>query len=136
MLLLLCLIHTFTWNSKLWPCLLSSYWTIIVLCFSRNCLDTGSIIEWVLENVQRYCKYSRIMTFFLLLGIIIEWLLEKFQRYWKFSRIMSFFLLFVCSLIFGIKWWTQLFSIFLLFCFFFSFHLTLYGDYSGRYWIV
>ena len=32
--------------------------------FSRNCLDTGIIIEWVLENVQRYCKYSRIMTFF------------------------------------------------------------------------
>jgi hypothetical protein len=39
-----------------------------------------------------------------------------------------FFLLFVCSLIFGIYAEHSYFFIFLLFCFFCSFHLTLYGN--------
>jgi hypothetical protein len=38
--------HTYFYvNGKIWPCLFSSYWTVIVLGFSRNCLDTGIIIE-------------------------------------------------------------------------------------------
>jgi len=121
MLILLCLILTFTLNGKIWPCLFRSCWTIIVLGFSRNCLDTGIIIEWVLENFQRYCK---------------------------FSRIMSFYLLFVCSLIFGIECWTQLyiFPFFYYFAFFLQFsfdtiqelfrqirELFRYGNHSGSY---
>jgi hypothetical protein len=95
MLILLCLILTFMLNGKIWPCLFRSCWTVIVPGFSRNCLDTGIIIDWVLEN---------------------------FQRYWKFSRIISFFSHFVCSLIFGIECWTQLyiFPFFYYFAFFFA----------------
>jgi len=88
---------------------------------SRNCLDTGIITEWVLEKNQQYSDCSRILSFL-------------------------FFLLFVCSLIFGIKRWTQLFFNFFLFCFFLQFlfdavwelfsqiwELFRYGKYLGRY---
>jgi hypothetical protein len=98
MLILLCLILTFMLNGKIWPCLFRSCWTVIVPGFSRNCLDTGIIIDWVLENFQQYWKFSRIIPFFysLFVPYFWNWMLNT-------AIYISFFLLF-CFFFSGFVW--------------------------------
>ena len=115
MLILLCLILTFMLNCKKWPCLFSSCWAVIVLGVLAE-------IVWIRELLQSEF-----------------W--KNFSNTANVSELCLFiFLLFVCSLIFGIKRWTQLFfNFFLLFCFFLQFlfdaiwELFRYGNYLGRY---
>jgi len=112
--------------------LFRSCWTVIVLGFSRNWLETGIIIEWVLENVQRYCKYSRIMTFFYFWELLQSDYWKNFSDTENFPELCLFFYFLFVPLFFGIKCWTQLyiFPFFIILLFFAVFIWR--SKYSGR----